>query len=83
MAQRAPEPVTVARIERALALCAYLVARDEAGIVYAPIMDRLEAELIKARAAEDPVFRARRLLVAYAERTSVAASPDRSAILAV
>lgn len=38
---------------------------DVTAIVYAPIMDRLEAELSNARAAEDPVFRARRLLSAY------------------
>lgn len=60
-----PEPVTPARIERALALCAYLVARDEEGLKLVPIMDRLEAELARARAEEDPVFRARRLLHAY------------------
>ena len=65
MTRLASERVTIARIERALALCAYLVARDEAGIVYAPIMERLEAELMAARAAEDPVLRARRLLEAY------------------
>lgn len=70
MRRPAPEPVTPARIERALALCAYLVARDEAGRAFVPIMDRLEAELLKAKRDDDPVRRARRLLDAYtAERT--------------
>lgn len=61
----APEPVTPARIERALRLCAYLVARDGDGLDLVPLMDRLESELARARAEEDPVYRARRLLSAY------------------
>jgi hypothetical protein len=65
MKARAVEPITPARIERALALCAYLVTRDEEGLELVPIMDRLEAELGRARAEEDPRYRARRLLNAY------------------
>lgn len=65
MARAAPATVTAERIERALMLCAYLVARDDEGEVYAPILERLEAELGRARAAEDPRNRARRLLRAY------------------
>lgn len=34
-------PVTPERIERALRLVAYLVARDDEGEVYLPILDRL------------------------------------------
>lgn len=75
MARAASEPVTVVRIERALALCAYLVARDDEGLVYAPIMDRLEAELIAARAVEDPAARARRLLNAYTAPGTMPALP--------
>lgn len=54
MDSRIPEPVTAERIERALVRCAYLVARDDEGAVYAPILDRLERELTLFRQAEQP-----------------------------
>lgn len=60
--RRGGEPVTPERIERALCLVAYLVARDDEGEVYLPILDRLEGELRTIRMAESPRERARRLL---------------------
>lgn len=59
------EPVTTERIERALTFVAYLVARDDEGEVYLPILDRLEEELADRRRMELPRNRARRLLSAY------------------
>ncbi|APX83984.1 hypothetical protein BV511_04165 [Methylorubrum extorquens] len=60
--RRGGEPVTPERIERALRLVAYLVARDEGGEVYLPILDRLEEELAESRRRERPRDRALRLL---------------------
>lgn len=56
------EPVTPERIERALRLVAYLVARDDEGEVYLPILDRLEEELAECHRRERPRDRALRLL---------------------
>jgi len=54
------EPVTIERVERGLALCAYLVMRD--GPVCAPLFERLERELAAMRQTQDTVSRAKRLL---------------------
>lgn len=54
------EPVTIERLERGLALCAYLVARD--GPVVVPLFERLERELETMRRQQDTVGRAKRLL---------------------
>lgn len=62
--RRHAEPVTPERIERALRLVAYLVARDDEGEVYLPILDRLEEELAECRRWERPRDRALRLLSA-------------------
>lgn len=62
MGQHDPGPIAAERIENAMILCAYLVARDADGAVYAPILERLEAEYNTARAVETPQARARRLL---------------------
>ena len=51
------------RLERAFALAAYVVVRH--GEAYAPLFDRLEAELRSVRRASAPVERARRVLQAY------------------
>lgn len=59
------EAVTLERIERALRFVAYLVARDDEGEVYVPILDRLEEELAECRRRELPRDRARRLLAAH------------------
>ena len=62
MGQQDAGPVTEDRIERAMILCAYLVSRDDEGEVYAPILERLEAELEAFRRSETPRQRAQRLL---------------------
>ena len=55
--------VTEERLERGVAMAAWIVARH--GPVYAPIFERLERELAELRAREDPVARARRYLAAH------------------
>jgi hypothetical protein len=52
----------IERLERALALAAYIVLRH--GPVYAPYIDRLERELEAAR-RDDPIERAKRILEIY------------------
>jgi hypothetical protein len=54
------ETVTIERVERALALCAYLVELD--GPVVVPLFERLERELAAMRRQEGTVERAKRLL---------------------
>lgn len=57
------EPVTVERLERAVALCAYLVELD--GLKRVPLFERLERELAAMRQTVDAVERAKRLLETY------------------
>jgi hypothetical protein len=54
------EEVTIERIERALTVCARLVALD--GPVAVPLFERLERELEAMRQPQDTVGRAKRLL---------------------
>jgi len=63
---RIQEPVTIERLERGLALLAYLVVLD--GPVLAPLFDRFERELQTMRAGQDTVSRAKRLLESYRDR---------------
>ncbi|KGT77323.1 hypothetical protein MA20_22280 [Bradyrhizobium japonicum] len=63
---REHEPLTIERVERALALSAYLVVLD--GSKVAPIFNRLERELEAMREKEDTVGRAKRLLETYRTR---------------
>ena len=56
-------PITTERVERALALCAYIMGRD--GPVIAPIFERLERELAAMRRQDDTVARAKHLLETY------------------
>ncbi|MGY0573725.1 hypothetical protein ACTGJ9_023760 [Bradyrhizobium sp. RDM12] len=60
------DEVTVERLERALAVVAYLVARD--GPKRIPLFERLERELAAMRQTEDAMGRARRLLESYSDR---------------
>jgi hypothetical protein len=53
-------PITIERVERGLALLAYLMSRD--GPVLAPLFEKLERELDAMRTSEDTVGRAKRLL---------------------
>jgi hypothetical protein len=57
------EPVTIERLERALAFCAYCVVRD--GPVVVPLFERLERELAAMRQTQDTMGRAKRLLESY------------------
>lgn len=61
------EPITVERLERALAVAAYVVVLD--GPVMVPIFERLERELAAMRRQEDTVARAKRLLETYSSRS--------------
>jgi hypothetical protein len=61
------EPVTIERVERALALCAYLVVLD--GPVAIPWFERVERELAAMRAQQATVERAKRLLESYGSVT--------------
>jgi hypothetical protein len=56
------QPITVERLEAALAIVARGVVLD--GPIYAPLFDRLEREIAALRAADDVVSRARRYLSA-------------------
>ncbi|OKO75950.1 hypothetical protein AC629_33475 [Bradyrhizobium sp. NAS80.1] len=60
------EQITVERLERALAACAYVMVLD--GPKLAPIFNRLERELEAVRETEDTVARAKRLLETYRAR---------------
>jgi hypothetical protein len=51
------EPVTIERLERALAVLAHLVVLD--GPVVIPLFERIERELAAARAEQDAMARAR------------------------
>lgn len=55
--------VTIERLERALAIAAYVVTLD--GPIAAPLFNRLERELATARAAGDTVARAKALIESY------------------
>lgn len=61
------EPVTIERLERALAFCALLIMRD--GPVVIPIFERLEREVEAARKEQDTVARAKRLVESYGGMT--------------
>ncbi|MCC8955275.1 hypothetical protein H8B02_18075 [Bradyrhizobium sp. Pear77] len=57
------EPVTIERLERALAIAAYVVVQH--GPQYAPLYNRLDEELAAMRERENTVGRAKRLLETY------------------
>jgi hypothetical protein len=59
-AAREHEPLTIERLERALAFCAQLVVLD--GPVLVPLFESLERDLAAMRAEQDAVARAKRLL---------------------
>ena len=63
MSKRNDEPVTLERLERALAAISYAILLD--GSVYAPYLERLEREIAAMRASEDAVSRARQYLEKY------------------
>lgn len=57
------QPVTIERLERGLALLAFLVVRD--GEVYAPLFEKLERDIEVMRARQDTVGRARQMMENY------------------
>jgi hypothetical protein len=57
------DEITVERLERALALCAYLVVLH--GPEVAPLFEKLERELEALRAKQNTVERAKKLLESY------------------
>jgi hypothetical protein len=59
------EPVTIERLERALAVCAYILVLD--GPVVVPLFERLERDLAALRAQHGAMDRAKDLLVSLAD----------------
>lgn len=57
------QPVTIERLERGLAMAAYLLVLH--GPVLAPVFERLERELVTMKADQDAVGRAKKLLETY------------------
>jgi hypothetical protein len=57
------QPISVERLEAALAIVARAIVLD--GAIYGPIYDRLEREIAARRADDDVVSRAQRFLAAY------------------
>jgi hypothetical protein len=57
------EEVSVEHLEKALLLAAYVVLRY--GEAYAPLLERLEHEVVERRRRVAPADRARRILEAY------------------
>jgi hypothetical protein len=69
--------VSLERLERALAVVAYVVLRH--GAVYVPILERLEREVEVARRT-DPMARAKHILHSYTEaggRKAIRSSQSR------
>jgi hypothetical protein len=57
------DDIPLDRMQRALVTMAYIVIRH--GPAYAPILDRLERELVERQSSESPLARAQRLLEAH------------------
>ena len=66
---RFPRDVTIERLERGLAIAAYVVMLD--GPIAAPVFERLERELAAMRSTNDAVGRARKLLEARGISTTL------------
>ncbi|MET4244598.1 hypothetical protein [Bradyrhizobium sp. RT10b] len=60
------QPITEARIKRALLVVAHIIA-TYGEVEYVAVLERLEAELEQFRQGRDPLSRARAILKAYAE----------------
>lgn len=65
---REHDPVTIERLERALAAISYAILLD--GPIYAPVLDRLEREIAAMRANEDAVSRARQYLERFRDQAA-------------
>lgn len=66
--RRRDEPITIERLERALALVSWMMIED--GPAWTPYFERLESELAAMRARDDAMSRARRYLDAHAASAS-------------
>jgi hypothetical protein len=62
-AAREHEPLTIERLERAVAFCAYLVVLE--GPILVPLFESLEADLAAMRQTQGTVERAKRLFESY------------------
>ncbi|MBN8960536.1 MAG: hypothetical protein J0H71_05345 [Rhizobiales bacterium] len=60
MRRRRDEPITIERLERALALVSWMMLED--GPAWTPYFERLESEIAAMRARDDAMSRARRYL---------------------
>jgi hypothetical protein len=58
-----PEPITMERLERALAVAAYMITLH--GPIAVPLFERLEREIVGMRSRDDAIGRAKRLLESY------------------
>jgi len=74
MKRRRDEPITIERLERALALVSWIILED--GPACTPYLERLEREIAALRAQDDAVSRARR----YLESRAIGASEEFKAI---
>jgi hypothetical protein len=66
--KRSDEPVTLERLERALAAISYAILLD--GPIYAPYLERLEREIAAWHAKEDVVSRARQYLEQFRDQAA-------------
>lgn len=66
--RRRDQPITIERVERALALVSWMMIED--GPAWTPYFERLERELATMRARDDAMSRARRYLDAQAAAAS-------------
>jgi hypothetical protein len=62
------ETVTLERLERALAAISYAILLD--GPIYAPVLDRLEREIVALRISQDVMSRARQHLEQYRDQAA-------------
>jgi len=65
---KAPDEVTIERLERALLAISYAIQLD--GSVYAPVLERLEREIAAMRANADAVSRARQYLEQFRDQAA-------------
>ena len=66
------EPVTIERLERALAVISYVIVQEGAGgAVYGPYLARLEKEIDALKAQDDVVARARRHIKRLRDQAAV------------
>jgi hypothetical protein len=75
-----PAPITIERLERALAAVSYAIVQD--GPIYAPLLERLEREIATLKASDDVVARARRNLARLRDQAAARTLPDDLKLIA-